>query len=235
MTALLHPAAVFGMPVVWVFFVYAFASYMTTRKAFQIKRAMQIYNVVQIVVCSYMVMGLVPCVRFPNIFGLNSEYDRVGEWFVFVHYLSKFLDWFDTLWILMKKNRQQLSFLHVFHHATIGMVWGYLLRAGVGSGTIRYGALANSLTHVIMYSHYLWTSFGLKNPFKRYITAFQIGQFYSCLLHALAVRFMETTISWKYAWLQIFYQVTMIYLFSLRMTWVPTCVPEFGQPSKKSD
>ena len=108
------------------------------------------------------------------LLGINSEHDAKGEWFVFVHYLSKCMDWFDTLWIVLKKNRQQLSFLHVYHHATISMVWGHLLYSWVGNGTIRYGAWINSLTHVIMYSHYLWTSFGFKNPFKRYITMWQI-------------------------------------------------------------
>jgi len=103
-----------------------------------------------------------------------------------------------------------------------------LLRSGVGSGTIRYGALANSLTHIIMYTHYLWTSFGFKNPFKAWVTRFQIGQFYSCLLHAFAVRFMETTESRNFAWLQICYQLSMIYLFSLKMSWVPSCTPEFS-------
>ena len=42
---------------------------------------------------------------------------QAGEWFVFVHYLSKFMDWFDTLWmILKKKSNVQMSFLHLYHH-----------------------------------------------------------------------------------------------------------------------
>lgn len=188
---------------------------------------MQAYNVAQILICSYMVWGMFSCVLH-NFFGINSSLDAKGEWFVFVHYLSKYMDWFDTLWIVLKKNRQQLSFLHVYHHATISMVWGYLLWSGVGSGTTRYGAWINSLTHVIMYSHYLWTSFGLKNPFKRYITMWQISQFYSCLAHALLVRSIETTDTWQYAWLQICYQITMVYLFTLKMSYVPSCTPDLS-------
>ena len=39
-----------------------------------------------------------------------------------VHFLSKF-DWFDTIWmVLKKKSFQQMSFLHLYHHATIGVV-----------------------------------------------------------------------------------------------------------------
>jgi len=114
------------------------------------------------------------------------------------------------------------------------MVWGFLLRSGIGNGTTSYGAWINSLTHVIMYSHYLWTSFGYKNPFKRYITLWQIGQFYSCLLHAFTVRFMENTDSWKHAWIQIGYQLTMIYLFSLKMSWVPSCTPDLSSKDEEA-
>jgi len=229
MGALLHPGMVYVLPIVWVCCVYTLANYMTKRQAFQVKRAMQLYNVVQIVVFSYMVWGLTPVLGFPNVFGIDSAFDQRSEWFVFVHFLSKFLDWFDTLWILTKKNRAQLSFLHVYHHATIGMIWGFLLRNNYGIGTTRYGAWANSLTHVIMYSHYLWTSFGLKNPFKRYITMWQISQFWSCLAHAFAVWFLETTAIREVAWLQVLYQSSMIYFFTCKLTWVPSWVPQFGK------
>jgi fatty acid desaturase (delta-4 desaturase) len=174
-----------------------------------------------------MVWGLFPCLGFPNLFGVNTKFDKRGEWFVFVHYLSKYLDWFDTLWIVLNKKRSQLSFLHIYHHGTIVSVWGMLLLSGVGSGATRYGAWINSLTHVIMYSHYLWTSFGLKNPFKRLITLWQIGQFYSCLAHAFVVMFFDTTAVQQYAWIQVLYQVTMVYLFTSMLSWVPPCVPDF--------
>merc|ERR1712151_845834 len=181
-----------------------------------------------IVVCGYMVWGLFPVLGLPNLFGVNSAFDDRGEWFVFVHYLSKYLDWFDTLWILLNKKRAQLSFLHVYHHATIVPVWGMLLHAGVGSGTVRYGALVNSITHVIMYGHYFWTSLGLRNPFKKYITVWQITQFYSCIVHAFLVLFFERGESHRYAWLQVLYQITMVYLFSWKMAYVPDCVPNLA-------
>ena len=55
---------------------------------------------------------------------------QAGEWFVLVHYLSKFMDWFDTLWmILKKKSHVQMSFLHLYHHGV-----GPLGRGSVGRG-----------------------------------------------------------------------------------------------------
>jgi hypothetical protein len=44
------------------------------------------------------------------------------EFLVLVHYFSKFLDMLDTVFICLKKSNNRLSFLHVFHHATIGQV-----------------------------------------------------------------------------------------------------------------
>lgn len=72
----------------------------------------------------------------PNLFGVNAKYTARVEYFVYIHYLSKFLDFLDTAFIILRgKDRQQLSFLHVYHHASIGMIWGTLLFIGHGNGT----------------------------------------------------------------------------------------------------
>ena len=47
-----------------------------------VKLFMQAYNVVQILAGLYMTMGLVPCVGFPNVFGINSDFDKQGNWFI---------------------------------------------------------------------------------------------------------------------------------------------------------
>jgi fatty acid desaturase (delta-4 desaturase) len=228
MNALVSPIFFFGLSAFWVFGVFSLVNVMMVRRPVKVKSLMQVYNVVQILVCSYMVWGLSPCIGFPNFFGISTEFDKAGEWFVFVHYLSKYLDWCDTLWIILNKKRSQLSFLHVYHHGTIVAVWGMLLHSGVGSGGTRYGAWINSLTHVIMYTHYLWTSFGFKNPFKAYITMWQIGQFYSCLVHAFVALIFDTSRVQQFAWIQVLYQITMVYLFSSKMSWVPSCTPDFS-------
>lgn len=241
MSYLTRPIVFLGFPAIWVLAVFALVHVMIDRSPVYVKHFMQVYNIVQILVCGYMVWGLLPVVsmakfefvtdsieiKFPyvNFFGVNTRFDKQGEWFVFVHYLSKYLDWFDTLWIVLNKKRNQLSFLHIYHHGTIVPVWGMLLNGGVGCGTVRYGALVNSITHVIMYSHYFWTSLGFKNPFKKFITMWQITQFYSCIVHALVVFFVEKSPAQSFAWVQILYQITMVYLFSWKMSYVPKCIP----------
>ena len=151
--------------------------------------------------------------KWSNPFALNSEYSRTIEYFMLVHYLTKYLDFGDTIFMILKQNFRQLSFLHIFHHSSILVVWGYLLQTGHANGTAYFGAAINSFVHTIMYSHYLWTTLGLNNPFKRMVTQIQMVQFFLCLLHAVMVVVLERVLPSYLAYLQLSYHCIMIYLF----------------------
>jgi len=192
-----------------------------------VKVVQPFYNVIQILLCSYMTYGLLPCIGIWNgelPFSLNMQYSKRVEYFVWIHYMSKFLDWTDTLFMVFKKRFNQVSFLHVFHHATIGLQWGFLLNDGVAGGTSGFGAWMNSLTHVIMYTHYLVTSFGWKNPFKKYITRWQLFQFLTCLVHItlIIVSPYDTVLPKIYAIAPFMYACFMLLLFGFYMSWVPS-------------
>lgn len=181
---------------------------------FGLKNLMRVYNFAQVILNVYMIYGLSEVVGIPNIFGINRPYSANLEFFCFVHFLSKALDYFDTVFIILRKKYDQLSVLHVYHHASIGMVWAYLLQIGHANGTASYGAFINSVIHFVMYSHYFIRSIGLNNPFKRLVTSAQITQFYSCMLHAVLVPIYDTLIPKKLAIIQLCYHTTMIYLFT---------------------
>eukprot|EP00949_MAST-11_sp_MAST-11-sp1_P003643 g3643.t1 len=187
-------------------------------------RAIQtLYNIAQIVICSYIAWGLFPADFLQNPFSLGQDPSTTVELFVYYHYLTKFMDWFDTLFSIVAGRMDAVSFLHVFHHASIGPVWGYLLWEGYGSGTVAYGAFINSVTHVIMYTHYLITSLGLNNPLKRQVTQFQLAQFLSCVVHAaLVCAGRDGVVPIRLALLQCMYHPIMLYLFGMRMYWAPT-------------
>ena len=42
---------------------------------------------------------------------------------LWVFYMSKILDFVDTVIIIVRRKWRQLSFLHVFHHVSIFLVW----------------------------------------------------------------------------------------------------------------
>ena len=137
-----------------------------------------------------------------------------------VHFLSKFLDYVDTLLIIIGKKDVQLSVLHVYHHCSISMVWGYLIYIGKANGTVCFGAWINAIVHSIMYTYYGLTAHSYKGervfntkPFKPYVTSVQLTQFCLCITHALVVMGLEENISFNLAALQFGYHCTMIALF----------------------
>jgi elongation of very long chain fatty acids protein 4 len=230
MASLVSPAFAVGLPLIYVLCVMVGtrlqANYGVSHKTFLKRYIQPVYNVVQIVVCAWMVWGLWPKDVWRNPFSLNTLPSKNVEFFVFVHYLTKYLDWCDTAFMILGKSFRQVSFLQVFHHATIGMVWGLVLDAGWGSGTVQWGAFINSVTHVLLYSHYLWTSLGYKNPLKKHLFMFQISQFASCIVHAVLVfgghaLGSENIYPKHLSYLQVMYHPVMIFLFSTQLHWVP--------------
>jgi len=241
----LSDAAIFGLPVIYLVGVLLFSRFMVDREPateFLRKYVQPLYNVSQIVLCSWMVYGLLPQVDIIglNPFGLNTRRNPSIEFFVFVHYMSKYLDWTDTFIMIGSKSFGQVSFLQVYHHATIPIVWGFLLSRGWGSGTASYGAFINSVAHVLVYGHYLVTSFGLNNPIKKYIFKFQMAQFASCLVHAACVLAYEEHYPIEFAYMQVSYHIIMLYLFGRRMEWAPVwctgSIPALDdEPRRKTD
>jgi elongation of very long chain fatty acids protein 4 len=187
---------------------------MERRQALELKGVMRVYNFAQVLVNVYIVALLMPEHMPLNLFGINKPYSANTRYAVFLHYCCKFVDFLDTVFILLRKKDAQFSFLHVYHHSTIGIMWGFLLNIGHGNGTASFGAWINSLVHVVMYGHYFYTSFGLRNPLKAYITSFQITQFYLCLLHVVMVLLFETVVPKQLGYLQFAYHITMVALFT---------------------
>jgi GNS1/SUR4 family len=92
-----------------------------------------VYNIVQVMLCSYMCIEagvrayssgytLLPCNNF-------DQQNPPIAFILYVFYLSKILDFMDTIFIILEKRWGQLSFLHVYHHFSIFLVshhyWGH--------------------------------------------------------------------------------------------------------------
>jgi len=98
---------------------------------------------------------------------------------LWVHYVSKAYEFVDTMIMVAKKNNHQITFLHVYHHATTFFpVWFLNVRYGPG-GDAYFCCFLNSLIHVFMYGYYFFASIGIKTPLKKFLTMGQMIQ--SCL------------------------------------------------------
>jgi len=175
---------------------------------------MAFYNLIQVIVSATQVYQLGKHLGYPpDVFDLYAPPTAHVELWIFFHYMTKYIDFFDTFFIGIKRAKRQFIFLHIYHHLTIGFIWGSLLNVGLANGTAYYGAWINSLIHTFMYFHYLVSAFGINNPFKAFLTQMQITQFFTCVLHAVLVLVM-TDFPKNWATLQCCYHGTLIYLFT---------------------
>ncbi|CAI0375740.1 unnamed protein product [Linum tenue] len=92
-----------------------------------------------------------------------------------IFYLSKYLEFGDTLLIILSRSNQRLTFLHVYHHATV-VVMCYLWLSTAQS-LFPVALVTNATVHVVMYGYYFCTALGSRPRWKRLVTDFQIVQF----------------------------------------------------------
>ncbi|KAM9796166.1 ELOVL fatty acid elongase 8b [Syngnathus typhle] len=115
---------------------------------------------------------------------------RVCWWFFF----SKVIELSDTLFFILRKKNSQLTFLHVFHHATMILNWWSAVKYTAGGQSFFVGLL-NTLVHTVMYSYYGLAAMGphLRKYlwWKSYLTCLQLLQFLLILTHATYNVFTE--------------------------------------------
>lgn len=144
----------------------------------------------------YMSVGLMVSARaagytlWNNAAGTSPAEWRVAK-LIWLFYVSKVVEWVDTVIMLLKQNYHQVSFLHVYHHATIFAMW-WLASLKAPNGEAYYSAMVNSGIHVVMYGYYFLTLLfpsgtvrNVLNKFKFVITKGQMTQFaFNCLQSA---------------------------------------------------
>lgn len=105
-------------------------------------------------------------------------------------YMSRLVEWLDTIFFVLRKKERQVTKLHVFHHSFVPLIsWTYLkYHPGY---TVAFFPFVNTFVHSIMYTYYLLATFGPKiQPFlwwKRYLTSLQIAQFVLILIQLASI------------------------------------------------
>ncbi|XP_062077273.1 elongation of fatty acids protein 3-like [Humulus lupulus] len=92
-----------------------------------------------------------------------------------VFYLSKLLEFGDTLLIILGGSLRRLSFLHVYHHATVVVMCYLWLKTS--QSLFPVALVTNASVHVIMYGYYFLCAVGIRPGWKRVVTDCQIVQF----------------------------------------------------------
>ena len=159
------------------------------------------YNISQMVLCAYMTVeaGLLAyrhgytlwpqCVPFV---GAGAHREPPVAKLLWLFYVSKIWDFWDTVFIVLGKKWRQLSFLHVYHHTTIFAFYWINLHVAY-DGAIYLTVLLNGAVHFVMYTYYFVSMHIEKGAdgkgggvwWKRYVTIAQMVQFLIMMTQAV--------------------------------------------------
>lgn len=111
----------------------------------------------------------------------------------YLFFLSKFVEFLDTIFFILRKKDSQVTFLHVIHHSIVPIsVWVGLKFAPGGNNALF--PILNAAVHTIMYLYYGLAAIGPHMQkylwWKRYLTKIQMLQFSIVIVHGLRTLFM---------------------------------------------
>ncbi|GFT60144.1 elongation of very long chain fatty acids protein 4 [Nephila pilipes] len=171
---------------------------MKSHKPFNLQKILIMYNLLQAIANSYIAYNIIKGVsenwdsrcRVRNSPKLDLLLQKAMEhgWQL---YLIKFADLLDTVFFVLRKKQNQVSFLHVFHHAGMCLLffWGLHNIYRTPGFYMAIGFGINTTIHVIMYSYYCLAAFGPHMQkylwWKRHLTRLQIGQIFFILFYMI--------------------------------------------------
>ena len=201
--------------------------FMRNRKPYSLQTTMLIYNLSQVIISVYIVVE-----------GWNAGWGRHYSWtcqnvesgtetgstamrmaaVAYVYLINKYIEFADTFFFVARKKTNQITFLHVYHHA-IMPVFAFVQCRWLPGGHEMLIGLINSFVHVFMYSYYLLSALGPKiQPYlwwKKYLTLLQLVQFSIAMVRTLMV--ITGVVECGYPWINSLGTFIFIYVpfFSL--------------------
>eukprot|EP01138_Halocafeteria_seosinensis_P008966 gb/GECG01009164.1/.p1 GENE.gb/GECG01009164.1/~~gb/GECG01009164.1/.p1 ORF type:complete len:280 (+),score=21.10 gb/GECG01009164.1/:1-840(+) len=197
-----------------------------------IKVIQTVYNLVQVALCAYMIFITVREAFVDNQYTLvcnefkpTSRGDMARA--VWIFYLSKMLDFMDTVFIVLRQKWNQLSFLHIYHHFSIFFI--YWMNTNVAyDGDIYYTVIANSFVHLVMYWYYFQSSVGTKPWWARYLTQLQMVQFITMMTQGAYIVVQGCPFPRN---ITAFY---LVYIFSLLLLFLSFYLKRYSSQERKS-
>ncbi|XP_029679457.1 elongation of very long chain fatty acids protein 4 [Formica exsecta] len=215
-----------------IFVLKAGPKMMEKRSAFQLNTVMIVYNAFQVlfsiwltsltvnVNIKHLILNIFSSHGCGSHFLPDAETKHVqaallrGAWWYF---FAKIIELLDTVFFVLRKKQNQVTFLHVYHHTITAIFsWCYLKLLPGEQGVIV--AFLNSIVHVIMYSYYFIASLGSKYRkylwWKKYMTCIQLIQFGIMLFYLILTLAMDCRMPKALTYFFVTNVIIFIYLFS---------------------
>lgn len=211
--------------IVYLFIVVIGPRMMAQREAFGLRRLIIIYNMACVVLSAWMMWEFFVTTFCEPSFNLlyepfvetdtspNTMRLINAHWWYFA---SKIIEFADTFFFILRKKNNQISFLHVYHHASMALItWG-MVKFVPGAATYM-GPLCNCFIHMVMYLYYMLSAFGPHMQkylwWKRYLTRMQLTQFVIVLLYCVHLIRFVTGAPLFFSWVKFIYMITLMILF----------------------
>ncbi|KAM7534801.1 hypothetical protein Aperf_G00000108681 [Anoplocephala perfoliata] len=197
------PMPTFGIVGAYLFIVWYGQKVMAQRKSgFEIRNIMVFYNVCLVALSIWMVhefsvagwifggysLGCQPVDR-----SMHPQALRMAR-VCWVYYISKLIELADTVFFILRRKFQLITFLHVYHHVVMALSWWFFVKY-VPGGISTFHALINSFIHFWMYSYYALAAAGPQfYPYlwwKQHLTTAQIVQFFAVIAHTTQLFFFK--------------------------------------------
>ena len=125
----------------------------------------------------------------------QNSTDQILLYLGYTYYISKYIDFLDTIYFVLRKKDTHVTGLHVFHH-TMMPFWCYIFFKFSTYTNNGFIPLVNAFVHTVMYTYYALAALGPHMQkylwWKHWITILQLVQFVLCTIHSVYM-LLDTT------------------------------------------
>ncbi|XP_039492662.1 elongation of very long chain fatty acids protein AAEL008004 isoform X4 [Drosophila santomea] len=170
---------------------------MENRKPLNLQNTLVMYNAIQVVFSAWLFYEMV----------------HACWWY----YFSKFTEFMDTIFFVLRKKSSQVTTLHVIHHGCMPMSVWFGVKFTPGGHSTFFGLL-NTFVHIVMYTYYMFSAMGPQYQkylwWKKYLTTLQMVQFILIMVHAFQLLFIDCNYPKAFVWWIGMHAVMFFFLFN---------------------
>ncbi|KAK2815051.1 hypothetical protein Q7C36_023317 [Tachysurus vachellii] len=206
---------------IYILIVYLGPKYMKNKMPYSLKNMLLLYNFGVTMLSFYMLVELISAtwtagykLKCQGLFDAGEGDIRVAK-VLWWYYFSKLIEFLDTIFFILRKKNNQITFLHVYHHASMFNIWWCVLN-WIPCGQSFFGPTLNSFIHVLMYSYYGLSTIPSMHKYlwwKRYLTQAQLVQFILTITHTLSAVVFPCGFPLGCLFFQSSYMLTLVILF----------------------
>lgn len=185
------------------------------------KKMLLTHNLISIGSSAYIFFGILyeVCTRGYTLVGNELDVSHTAlTHYIWAFHMTKYYEYMDTIVMILRGSFRQITFLHVYHHASV-VVYTWMVLYSHPGGDYYLGPLINSWVHMWMYMYYLLSGIITDKQVRKrylwwsvYLTRMQIAQFFVNLGHSIYAIMYSPCRTSLYTY-GLMHQISFIWLF----------------------